>query len=114
MMFLASLFGYLIGKKTPSNESINRLNSVLNLYSDQDAIKFPIHIYKSLWKSLDDNVDYYTAIGESFTSYAKRLSLSGRSREISEVVFRHAPYWMLYGDREIILKDIDLMMINLF
>lgn len=112
MMFLASLFGYLIGKKTPSDQSIRRLNTSLKLYNDNSAIRFPIHIYKSLWKSLDDNVEYYSAIGETFTEYAKRLTVSGRAREIGEVVFRHSPYWMLYGDRETIVKDVELMILT--
>lgn len=114
MMFLASLFAYLIGKKTPTDQSIRRLNVALKLYNDHDAIKFPILIYKSLWKSLDDNINFYSAIGETFTQYAKRLTMAGRSREIGEVVFRHSPYWMLYGDRETIVKDIETMILNVF
>lgn len=114
MMFLSSLFAYLIGKKKPSDQSIKRLNVVLKLYNDHDAIKFPILIYKSLWKSLDDNINFYSDIGETFAQYAKRLAVSGRSREIGEVVFRHSPYWMLYGDRETIVKDIETMIFNVF
>lgn len=115
MMFLSSLFGYLIGKRTPSNGGIARLNKALKLYNDgDDAVKFPIHIYRSLWRSLDDNIEYYIAIGETFTSYAKRLSMNGRANEIGEVVFRHSPYWMLYGDRETIVKDVETMMKELF
>lgn len=93
---------------------MRKLNDIFNLSTDVNAIKFPIRIYPHLWKHLDQNVGQYLCEHETFVEFSRRLTKVGNVKFVAEIIYAHSPYWMLYADKETVVKDIDELLKRAF
>lgn len=51
LILLASIYGMVVNREVLRRESIKKLNELMELSSDDNAIMFPVHISKVIWRN---------------------------------------------------------------
>lgn len=117
LIFLSSVFGLIENINAPSKDTIQKLNTVLKLAHNNDAVAFPIYIHSWLWSNCEPN--RRVLIDNSEVSLSELLS------DISEMDFQEeqttvfnklakylsniAPEWIVYGPTQMIAKDLEVL-----
>ena len=114
MIFLSSLGSNIKGVDKPDLRVIKKLNEILMLSSNPNALKFPIAINSKIWGNTNlEYVDDIRHICPDFVdSGFKHLSKS-QSRRVSNVFINRAPSYLLYESNTNMRRDIELLMSNI-
>lgn len=109
LIFLSSFFGYIKRDDGLSIETMVKLNSVLTLAHNVNAMEFPILIRTWLWDhELEEGIklgDRYIVLSEFYKNTFSRSDFDG----IADFLISKAPSWMIYGPRETISKDLECL-----
>lgn len=106
LIFLSSFFGYTKPVDTLSTETMVKLNTVLALAHNVDAIEFPVVIRTWLWNhEIDDGIVIEDRCILLTEFYKQSFTFSDFSR-IADFLMSKAPDWMVYGTRDIIAQDL--------
>jgi hypothetical protein len=98
LMFLASFGAQLKDPKEMSNELLHKLNQVLSLSPDDNALKFPVHLSHAIWR----NRPLEPGVKQSF----KAEGIQDRAHGIARKVVAAMPSWLHYGDEAKREKDV--------
>jgi hypothetical protein len=109
MIFLTCVFAYVSDIDTPTDETIRKLNEILNLANDDDAIKLPIVIRHAIWKTLEEPIQ--------FDDGSKYINVKDIVREkkpsifdqFLKVLIKRAPSWMVYGSDKTLENDLRVL-----
>lgn len=99
ILFITSLYFQVVRIERMKAEIITKLNEVMGLTSNEDALRFPAKIRGVVWS----NTDLTAALSEEVLD--KDIS-EDRAREISEHVVDIAPKWVRYGRRADMVTDV--------
>lgn len=113
MVFLSSVVGLLENITTPDKEMLEKLNAVLKLAHNQDAIALPIYVHSWLWKECDVNT-CVEIDGQSVPLFKLlETKMSGEGfKKVAAYLMNIAPNWMVYGSEQVIAKDLELLFDN--
>lgn len=113
MIFLASVVGLLEDIKSPDKALMAKLNSVLKLAHNNDAIALPILIHSYLWKNCDTDT-FLPVNGKMIPlSEISRSEMSASNyRALARYLISSAPRWMVYGSEQTIASDLENMFKN--
>ena len=107
MIFLSSLLGFTKCKDLPSIDTIIKINEVLGLAHDVEAIKLPIFIRTWLWNHEFD---------EEITVSNRRILLSqfydiqlsrNEFERLADYIISKAPDWLIYAGKDTICNDLE-------
>jgi hypothetical protein len=114
MIFLSSALGLIENINNPDNEMLIKLNKVLRLAHDKNAIKFPMAIHSWLWKRRI-NDQFITVDGKQIlyrdlidSANAEAIDFSKVAKSLIDI----APPWTVYSRLPTIAKDLEVMFKN--
>ena len=113
-MFLSSLAAYVKGIKNPPLAALERLNNLMALSNNTNALLFPIEIKSKIWANMPPE-ELEKSIGSIKTLHelrAEDLNVA-QKRILTSIVISRAPKCLLYGSNNSIRKDIYRMFDNL-
>lgn len=114
LIFVASVIALINDIKNPPTELINRLNSVLKLAKDDNAIWLPMHIHSFIWRDSISNNFAEQYPDDISISAIIRGKLNLNNTDLMEFIYTSTPKWLIYGDRETVFKDlVKLFIFNL-
>ncbi len=99
ILFITSLYFQVVRIERMKAEIITKLNEVMGLTTNEDALRFPATFRGVVWS----NTDLTAALNEEVLD--KDIS-EDRAREISEHVVDIAPKWVRYGRRADMVTDV--------
>ena len=110
MIFLSSVLGLLENIQTPDKEMMSKLNEILKLAHNNDAIAFPMYIRSFLWRncdvetclSVDGRQVPLTELSGSRMTTANYLALA-------RYLINSAPKWMVYGSEQAVAQDLEIL-----
>ena len=115
MIFLASVFAYISETDTPSDETVQKLNEVMRLSRDEQAIRLPIAMKKMVWKTLDEPLfidDELEPIND-LREVVKNCD-SNIFAKIVHMLIKRAPDWTVYASESTIQTDLRIMFDKMF
>jgi len=115
-VFISSVYGYLKNDEVVSDEVLKKLNVVLSLSKDDQAIKLPLVIKDIVWKDLSqsyflDSVPVGYEVMQS-REYIGALIKRNRLDEAITTLIDCAPCWTLYGSKTDISFDLKVLIRN--
>lgn len=106
MIFLSSLLGFTRSKDLPSIDTIIKINEVLGLAHDVDAIKLPIFIREWVWNH-EFQEDILVSNRRIKLSQFYDLELSKNELErLVDYIISKTPDWLVYASRDIVSYDL--------
>lgn len=110
LIFLSSVVGFLKDISSPDKDMLVKLNKVLKLAHNDDAIILPFYVHSWLWKKCEIN----TAIeinGQQVPLYRlldMRLNTASFDN-IAAYFIEKAPKWIIYGPEKTIAHDLEVL-----
>jgi hypothetical protein len=98
LMFLASFSAQLKDPKEMNGELLHKLNVLLSLSVDDNALKLPVHLSHAIWRN--------RPLEPGVRLSLKAESLQDRAYSISRKVVAAMPSWLRYGDDASMSKDV--------
>jgi hypothetical protein len=104
LLFLASFSAQLKAPQEFNGEMLHKLNKMLELSTDDAALKFPIHISHAIWRNRP------LELGVRIDS--KALPDQTEVRGIGLRIVSAMPKWLRYGDECKMLHDVERLLHN--
>lgn len=117
LIFLSSVFGLIENVSAPSKDTLSKLNKVLRLAHNNDAIAFPIYIHSWLWSNceptrkvlIDDSEVSLTELLSDINECSLRETHAGVFNKLAKYLSNIAPEWIVYGPTQMIAKDLEVL-----
>ena len=106
MIFLSSVLGLVENIQHPDNELLSKLNSVLKLAHDKQALKFPIMIHSWIWRRQKDNVIYLDGRAVPISELVNLHEGDVDFDQIAAYLFNAAPDWVVYSKFPTVSEDL--------
>lgn len=114
MMFLSSLAAYVKGIKNPPLAALERLNNLMALSSNVNALLFPIEIKSKIWANMSsEDLEKHLGCNKTFQELKVGDFNVAQKRILTSMIINKAPKCLLYGSNNSIRKDIYKMFDNL-
>lgn len=111
LVFIASVVGYLHDTVNVPDALIEKLNRLLNLAHDPNAIRFPIVIHNVIWRNLKEiSLAEHGIVASSLKEYIKSLKTEEEIAQLAELLVENAPCWTLYEKPEVIERDLKVLL----
>lgn len=111
LVFIASVVGYLHDSVNVPDALIDKLNRLLNLAHDPNAIRFPIVIHNVIWRSLKEvSLAEHGIVASSLKEYIKNLKTEEEISQLADLLIENAPCWTLYEKPEVIEKELKVLL----
>lgn len=104
LVFLASLTARLKGSSTFDNETLQKLNKVMELGRTDSALKLPYELSRAIWHGQTS----YQILNADVSS----ATVDVRKKEMAANVINTMPVWLRYGDDLEIEKDVERLLDN--
>jgi hypothetical protein len=109
MIFLSSIVGAVKDIKNPDKATLDKLNHLLHLAHNNNAIAFPMYIHSWLWKQpictqriqLQSTEVSIKDIGKSVLNRLDVVCLA-------KYFIENAPLWLIYSTDRLIAKDLEI------
>lgn len=109
--FIASVVAMLGKIDQPNRSYIEKLNKILALAGNADAIAYPMHIRSFIWK--ERLKDAYITV-EEVNIPISELNLVGMDDKqihaLAHLLFERAPHWLLYGTERFFTRDLEKLL----
>lgn len=115
LVFLSSLAAYVRDFDQPDDDTLYKLNEILSLSTNADALKLPMYIHTRIWGSFD--VSRLKSCGlELKTMKNIRLDQMEQSqmRVVANRLIDYAPSWLRYQTKEYTRQDIYHLFLGLY
>jgi hypothetical protein len=104
LLFLASFSGQLKDPGEFSDETLHKLNKMLDLSTDDAALRLPVHLSHAIWRNRP-------------LEAGLRLSLKADHAQegvhaLSTKVLEAMPKWLRYGDEPRMRREIEKLLCN--
>jgi hypothetical protein len=106
MIFLSSVLGLVENIQHPDNELLGKLNSVLKLAHDKQALKFPIMIHSWIWRRQKDNVISLDGRTVPISDLVQLREGDVNFDKLAEYLFHAAPDWVVYSKLPTVSEDL--------
>lgn len=115
MIFLASVFAYISETDTPSDETVQKLNKVMRLSRDEQAIRLPFAMKKMVWKTLEEPL-IIDEVDEPIDNLKEIVQTcdSNIFAKIVHLLILRAPDWTVYASETTIQTDLRIMFDKMF
>ena len=111
LVFIASVVGYLHDTVNVPDALIEKLNRLLDLAHDPNAIRFPIVIHNVIWRNLNEiSLAEHGIVASSLKEYIKNLKTEEEIAQLTELLIENAPCWTLYEKPEVIERDLKVLL----
>lgn len=114
LIFLSSIIGMIERVETPDQEMLNKLNEVLKLAHNNEAMVLPFHIHSWLWKKCDPEASIEVN-GQNICMINIANANLGKTGflQVAEYLISKAPEWIVYDSNQVIAKDLELVFKNI-
>ncbi len=104
LLFLASLSAQLKAPQEINGEMLHKLNKILELSSDDAALRFPVYISRAIWRNrpLDLGVEV------NIKTLHEPRDVRGLGARVVSVM----PQWMRYDDEGKMAQDVGQLLHN--
>lgn len=103
-MLLASLQVHLVREGILHEETMSKLNRLLDLVKYEDALELPVFLHQRIWGGVDVNQILQNSDVVDLINHCPSY---GELRAISGAIAKQTPPWLRYGqDSEYMLQDI--------
>lgn len=110
MIFISSVLGLLENIQTPDKEMMSKLNDILKLAHNNDAIAFPMYIHSFLWRNCDTETCLpIDGRQVPLTELSGSNMTVANYHALARYLINSAPRWMIYGSEQTIAKDLELL-----
>lgn len=114
MIFLSSLAAYIRNLDEPDKELLQKLNEILLLSSNAEALRLPMEIHSKIWGKFDTNRLRCDGINCSNMRDFKLEGLpKSQMRIVANRLIDYMPSWLKYHSREGIRQDIYRLFLGL-
>lgn len=114
MIFLSSLAAYIRDLHKPDKETLERLNDLLLLSSNVEALRLPMEIQSKIWGSFDVQRLQCDGIQcQSLRNFELKGLAKSEVRIVANRLIEHMPTWMKYQSKEGIRQDIYRLFLGL-
>jgi hypothetical protein len=103
-LFLASFSAQLKDPSEFNDEMRHKLNQMLKLSEDDNALKFPVHLSHAIWRN--------RPLEQGIRLSLKSDSLQERAHSVGKKVIEAMPKFLRYGDDTRMLKDVEQLLRN--
>lgn len=114
MIFLSSLAAYVRNLNQPDIETLEKLNEILLLSNNAEALRLPMEISSKIWGKF--NIEQLKSAGASFDE-ENNLSMQGlqksQMRIVANRLIDHMPKWLKYQSKEGTRQDIYKLFLSL-
>ncbi len=114
LIFLSSLAAYIRDLDQPDIETLKKINEIMCLSGNAEALKFPMKIHTRIWGNFD--TERLSCDGINCRSL-KNFRLVGLPRSqmriIANRLIDYMPVWLKYKSREAIRQDIYMLFLGL-
>lgn len=109
MIFIATLLGALTGSKmNATKELTDKINRVLGLAHNSDALAFPMYVSRVVWGKDITHSEVVLSNGVVPFRSVFNSKLSGDDlNRLADYLLAKAPQWVAYGSGAIIAKDLE-------
>lgn len=99
LIFLASFSARIKGQTNFDSETLHKLNKVMALASNDEAVRLPVHLSRAIWR------------GRTIHEIADQAVLSAsfdkeRLQQFASRVLEAMPKWLRYGSDDVIRDDL--------
>lgn len=115
LIFVSSFIAHLRNTNNPDRQLLAKINKLLVLTSNDEALLFPIQLHQRIW----DKVELKDVLnGKSITVDDSSQISSYRFRKpqiriLSEEIIKIIPSWLMYGSKNQIRSDLICIFENL-
>ena len=114
MIFLSSLAAYIRDLQKPDKETLKKLNEILLLCSNEEALRFPIEIHSKIWGRFDIECLQQSGIDVSnMREFHTRGLAKSEMRIVANRFIDYMPVWLKYQSKESIRQDIYRLFLGL-
>lgn len=115
LIFLSSVIGVVKGMKSPDEGAIEKLNEVLRIAYNKNAMQFPMQVHSWIWNDrlrtldieLEDRIVSVTTLTQTKLDEQDFI-------HIAHYFIDNAPKWLIYGSIRQIAKDLETLFRNFF
>jgi hypothetical protein len=104
LLFLASFSAQLKDPKEINSEMLRKLNQMLELSSDDAALKLPMQLSHAIWRN--------RPLEPGLRLSLRTQTLPGAASSIGLKVIKAMPKWMRYGDDKRMQTDVEQLLRN--
>jgi len=104
ILFLASFSAQLKDPSEFDDEMRHKLNQMLELSSDDNALKLPVHLSHAIWRNRPFELGVRLSL--------KNESVQERAHLLGKKVMEAMPKWLRYGDDKRMLGDLEQLLRN--
>lgn len=115
LIFLSSVVASIENVTNPDKELLSKLNELLCLSHEKEAINLPMYVHGILWKNEIKSIKCPSCFdGIGSVCDVKEMQLTKpQIRALSNVIINKTPPWMIYGTRKEIRDDLSIVFQNL-
>ena len=112
MIFLSSLAAYIRDLNQPDKETLQKLNEILMLSANAEALRFPMEISSKIWGRFNTESLDGIQCGQAHAFSLKGLHKS-QMRIVANRLIDHQPRWLKYQSKEGTRQDIYKLFLSL-
>ncbi len=110
LIFVSSIIGLLDVDKSITNELIAKINSLLKIAHNPDAMYFPIAVKSIIWRKLVKNPTMIINGIEYNISDLRNIRKTDKYYDsLSKFILNAAPEWLRYGSAALMEYDIQIL-----
>lgn len=106
LIFISSLIANIKTDKEFDQKTLHKLNMVMQLASNESALKLPVQLSHAIWHGRDTFEKYNSAIPTDHKPEKTTIA------DINHRILEAMPPWLRYGDDAVIEKDLCLLFNN--
>ena len=113
LIFLASVLGQLGIQRMHETTITVKLNRVLKIAHNDDAIKFPMYVHSWIWMFGNEAPQVQMGRESILLPSIDITSLTHREiRYLADFFYTHAPSCLIYSSRAVMYKDLERLIRN--
>ena len=97
LVFLTSLVSQLVEKHNPTQETLHKLNALMNICTLEDSMRLPVTLSDAIWSNK--------------TPVTLMVDIDSTKISASNIINK-SPRWLKYGKNEDMVKDIETILNN--
>ncbi len=110
LIFVSSVLGLLDMDKKITNELIMKINALLRVAHNSDAMYFPIAVKSFIWKKIINNpVLDIDGVQYKITDISTIKNIDSHFDSLAKFLLESMPEWLVYGSSSLMEYDIQVL-----
>jgi uncharacterized Fe-S cluster protein YjdI len=110
LIFVISILALIENSKTLNKELTHKLNAILQLAYDEEALKFPAYLKEWIWKNrIKDRMIEINGVKFDISDNAAIIQHDPKCVMLSKSILSIMPLWLMYASSEEMTHDIRML-----